>query len=85
MKIMLSIICSGTAILLQVFVSGENATCPSNWTLLLQDMCTWISDEEVPYWKAYDECKNKTSHLIYIESAQEDLMLAGAVTSRNEA
>ncbi|XP_050713121.1 C-type lectin-like [Eriocheir sinensis] len=71
------------ALLPVVFVSGENASCPADWTLL-QDMCLWISDEELPYWRAYEECKNNGSHLTYIESAQEDFLLAGALSVKGK-
>lgn len=76
MDIITSIVRSGIIILLQAFVGGEDGACPTNW-ISLTEVCVWISDERLPYWKAVEKCKELDSHLAYIQDEKENWKLAG--------
>ncbi|KAK3870208.1 hypothetical protein Pcinc_024541 [Petrolisthes cinctipes] len=64
-----------------VTVAAVVQECPNNW---LHDgsLCVWVSTEEAVWWSAWEACKTLDSHLAFIESERDSLIIAGILLAR---
>ncbi|XP_045111615.1 macrophage mannose receptor 1-like [Portunus trituberculatus] len=53
-------------------------TCPDDW-LHSWDLCLWVSNSSKTNWEAIEDCKRKESDLVYINSNEENYILAGVM------
>jgi hypothetical protein len=68
------------SILALLFVGSEVACCPLHWTEH-EGSCYWFSESEKSWPEADKYCRLENSHLVVVNSLEEQVMLGWALFS----